>query len=183
MLCNEALFAKSAVKCKKPIYFFENANKNDYFDYLDDFMQNKKYKVEKFYPELGFISLKYKTNKFKKPEIVALSLKQYGSDVYLFIDISEGNTKLEKEVYALLKLHATNSYLIKDDLMCRDLTNDVASINTNRKSNARETEYDNNVYRISMQRYVGYDKKTYFKDKFKRMFTRQKKNTKVKEEH
>ncbi|MCQ2957563.1 MAG: hypothetical protein MJ180_01525 [Candidatus Gastranaerophilales bacterium] len=179
-LFNGVVFAKSKkIKCKKPIYFFENVNKNDFFDYLDDFTQKKKYKVEKFYPELGYISLKYKAK--RKPEIVSLSLKQYGSDVYLFIDISKGNTKLEKEVYALLKPHAANSYLIKDDLMCRDLTKDVASINTNRKSTERENEYDNSVYRISMQRYVGYDKKTYFKDKLKRIFKRKKKNKKVKE--
>jgi len=181
-LINSPVFAKSKkLKCKKPIYFFENVNKNDYFNYLDELSQKNKYNVVKFYPELGFISLNYKAKRTKKEETVALNLKQYGNDVYLFIDISKGNTTLEKEVYSTLKPYAKNSYLISDDVLCRDLTRDVASINTNRRSIAPDNDYNPHFYRISMHRYVGYDKKIYFKDKLKKIFHRKKKKKKQSE--
>ena len=117
-------FAKvKKIKCNKPIYFFENVNKREYFYYLDESLQNQ-YELKKYYPELGFISFNYEVKR-NKPEIVALNLKQFGRDVFLFIDISKSNTKLEQKIYEDLKKHSTNSYLIRDDYFCKELTKDV----------------------------------------------------------
>ncbi len=164
VLFNNSVFAKTKkIKCEKPIYYFEEANKNELFDELDKITQAKKIKIKKFYPELGFISFDYKVK--KEPETVALSLKQQSHDVYLFIDISKNNTDLEKMIYNALKKHSKKSFLLKDKQFCLDFTKDTASINRNRKTSIQESVAADDVYRIGLNRYIGYDKKTYFKDK------------------
>ncbi len=149
------------------------------FDYLDEALQKGNFSLKKFYPELGFISINYEVKR-NKPEIVSFNIKQYGNDVYLFMDISKGNTKLEKYVYGNLKTHSKNSYLLKDDYFCKELTKDVISIDTKRKNYLKEDNYNPAVYQISMKRYVGYDKRTYVKDNIKNFFRKFKRKKKEK---
>ena len=155
--CNSAESKTKKLKCNKPIYFFENVQKNVMFGYLDEILQQENFELKKFYPELGFVAVNYEIKK-NKPEIVSLDLKQYGNDIYLFMDISKSKTKLEKYIYANLKKHSKNSYLIKDNYFCKELSKDVISINTKRKNYLKEDEYNPFVYQISMKRYVGYKK-------------------------
>ena len=83
--------------------------------------------------------------------------------VFSFIDISKSNTKLEQKIYEDLKKHSTNSYLIRDDYFCKELTKDVNLINTKRKNHITDTPHKNPaVYEFDIKRYVGYNKKTYF---------------------
>ena len=158
------------VKCKKPIYFFENVKKDILFDELDKTIQEQDYQLEKMYPELGFISVKYFFKENAKP--VGLLIKQFGNDAYLFINIDKNATSLEKHVYKNLKSLSKNSYLLNDDMLCRQLTQDAESIRARKKVLVQETPYNPNIYIIDMKRYVGYNKRTYkwekFKDKFKR---------------
>ena len=51
------VFAVSHSKKNKtiPIYFYENVNKKDCFDKLDNYLQEKKYSFSMYYPELGFV--------------------------------------------------------------------------------------------------------------------------------
>lgn len=164
---NTSAFCKpKKVKCKKPIYFFENVQKDTLFDELDRSVQEKKYELEKMYPELGFISVKYFHKEKAKP--VSLLIKQFGNDAYLFINIDKNNTSLEKHIYANLKKLSKNSYLINDDMFCKQLTQDAESIRGRKKVLMHDTHYNPDMYIIDMKRYVGYDKKTYFKSKFKR---------------
>lgn len=169
IIINCGAFGKpKKVKCQKPIYFFENQKKDIFFNYMDEVVQKEGYYVEKMYPDLGFILVKYQI-KQNKTIPVGLLLKQFGNDVYLFIDIPKNNTKLEHYVYKGLKEKAKNSYLLNNDLFCKQLTQDANSISTRRKSTLQETQYNPSVYIIDMKRYVGYDKKKYFwKNKFKR---------------
>ena len=109
------------IKCNKPIYFFENVQKNVFFDNLDSILQEGNFELKKFYPELGFISVKYKA-KHNSQKIVGLNLKQFGNDVYLFIDIDKNNTELENFIYKNLKKHTQNSYLLRDDFFCKELS-------------------------------------------------------------
>lgn len=152
-------------KCKKPIYFFENVKKDILFDELDKTIQSEEYELEKMYPELGYISIKYFIKKEAKP--VGLLIKQFGNDAYLFIDISKNATSLEKNVYNNLKKYSKNSYLMNDDMLCRQLSQDAASIHARKKTTIQETPYNSDIYIINMKRYVGYDKKTYKWEKFK----------------
>ena len=158
------------VKCKKPIYFFENVKKDVLFDEMDKAVQMQKYELEKMYPELGFISVKYSHKKEAEP--VSLLIKQFGNDAYLFININKNATSLEKNIYASLKKLSKNSYLMNDDMFCKQLTKDAESIHERKKVLFQDTQYNPDMYTIDMKRYVGYDKKTYhwenFKDKFKR---------------
>lgn len=153
------------IKCNKPIYYFENVEKEKLFLALDELSQEKKYKIDKYYQELAFMSIKYNV---KKQKTVPVLLKQFGSDAYLFIDISKSNTSLEKEIYEKLKKETKTSYLLRDNLFCKELTKDADSISTRRKSTLKEKQYNPGVYVIDMKRYVGYNKKTYFWNKFKR---------------
>ena len=158
-ILNSGAFGKpKKIKCKKPIYFFEDVKKDEYFNYLDNTIQQEKYKLEKMYPELGYLSVNYRVKKEVVP--VGILLKQFGNDIYLFIDIDKKNTSLEKNIYNSLKKHTKNSYLMNDDLFCRQLTKDAASIRTGRKAYLQETQYIPGTYVIHMKRYVGYDKKT-----------------------
>lgn len=150
------------VKCNKPIYFFENVQKADYFNYIDELIQAQNYDLKKFYPELGFMSIAYKVKR-GEPEIVGLSLKQFGNDVYLFIDISKSDTELERYLYKDLKKYSKNSYLLRNDYFCKELTKDVKLINTRRKNHVTDDVYNPLTYKISLKRYVGYDKKKYFR--------------------
>ena len=149
------------VKCQKPIYFFENQKKDVFFNYIDEVVQKEGYEIEKMYPDLGFILVKYQLKKDKTIP-VGLLLKQFGNDVYLFIDIPKNNTALEHFVYKGLKDKAKNSYLLNNDLLCKQLTQDAESINARRKSTLQESPYNPSVYVMDMKRYVGYDKRTYF---------------------
>ena len=141
-----------------------------YSDELDKTIQEQDYQLEKMYPELGFISVKYFFKENAKP--VGLLIKQFGNDAYLFINIDKNATSLEKHVYKNLKSHSKNSYLLNDDMLCRQLTQDAESIRARKKVLVQDTPYNPNIYIIDMKRYVGYNKRTYkwekFKDKFKR---------------
>ncbi len=178
LLHNTALAKPQKIRCNKPIYFFENASKNEFFDYVDETLQKNKYDVKKFYPELGFLTVNYKTKKHST-EIISINLKQYGNDLYLFIDTTKKNTKLEQDIYKNLKKHSQNSYLITDDYFCKELTKDVNSINKARKNYLKDDIYNPFVYQISMKRYIGYDKKTYFLNEIKSFFKNRKKKEKV----
>ena len=146
------------VKCKKSIYFFEEVKKDEYFNYLDEFVQNGKYDVTKYSDQYGYIFVNYKVRKKFIP--AKLLLKQYGNDVYLFVDTKKKNSKLEKGLYASLKKHAKSSSLYKDDFFCKQLSKDINSIETTGKPILEETQYNPGVYVINMKRYVGYNKKT-----------------------
>ena len=150
------------IKCNKPIYFFENVKKADYFNYLDKIIEQGGYDLKKFYPELGFISINYEV-KYNKPEVVGLNLKQFGNDVYLFIDISKSDTKLENYIYSNLKQYSKNSYLLRNDYFCKELTKDINLINTRRKNHLKDSEFNPTVYKLDLKRYIGFDKKTYFR--------------------
>ncbi|MCR4881536.1 MAG: hypothetical protein K6A44_06270 [bacterium] len=156
------------VTCKKPIYFFENQKKDIFFGYLDEIVQHEGYEVEKMQYDLGYMLLKYNIKKDKVVP-VSLLLKQFGNDVYLFIDIPKNNTELEHYIYKGLKDKSKNSYLLNNDYFCKQLTQDAESIRTRSKSTLQETQYNPAVYVMDMKRYVGYDKKTYFwKSKYKK---------------
>lgn len=158
IIANCGAFGKpKKVKCKKPIYFFEEVKKDVYFDYLDKTIQQNKYPLEKMYPELGYLSVNYKVKRKVVP--VSILLKQFGNDTYLFIDIEKNNTKLEKNIYTELKKHSKNSYLMNDNMFCKELTKDAQSIRTRRKTSLQETQYTPGTYVINMKRYVGYNKK------------------------
>lgn len=162
-IMNLGAFGKpKKVKCNKPIYFFENVKKADYFNYLDKIIEQGGYDLKKFYPELGFISINYEV-KYNKPEVVGLNLKQFGNDVYLFIDISKSDTKLENYIYSNLKQYSKNSYLLRNDYFCKELTKDINLINTRRKNHLKDSEFNPTVYKLDLKRYIGFDKKTYFR--------------------
>lgn len=161
-IMNLGAFGKpKKIKCNKPIYFFENVKKTDYFNYLDKIIEQGGYDLKKFYPELGFISINYEV-KYNKPEVVGLNLKQFGNDVYLFIDISKSDTKLENYIYSNLKQYSKNSYLLRNDYFCKELTKDINLINTRRKNHLKDSEFNPTLYKLDLKRYIGFDKKTYF---------------------
>ena len=152
------VFAKpKKIKCEKPIYCFENIQKSVMFGYLDEAIQKKNYQLLKFYPELGFISIKYWTQK------VNFNLKQFGNYVYLFIDINDTNSRLEKYIYKNLKNKTKNSYQITDNLFCSELSKDVKSINSKRKPYLKDSSFNPFEYNLSIKRYVGYEKKLFGK--------------------
>lgn len=174
LINSSALGRPKKVKCKKPIYFFENVKKDVLFDELDKTVQEEKYELQKMYPELGFISVKYFHKKDSQP--VDLLIKQFGNDAYLFINIDKNNTSIEKSVYAKLKKRSKNSYLMNDNMFCQQLTQDAESIRTRKKVLLQDNPYNPNIYIIDMKRYVGYDKRTYKWEKFKEKFKRKAKN-------
>jgi len=178
VLSQGSLAKVKKVKCDKPIYYFEEANKDNLFASIDELSQKSSWNVNKYYPQLGFISFKYHVK--KEPEIVTLDLKQFSNDTYLFINISKNNTKLEKEIYEILKKQAKKSFLIEDEVLCKEFSKDIISIDKNRRSTIREIPKSDGVYRIGVHRYIGYDKKTYFKDKWNNFWKNLKKKNKKK---
>lgn len=163
-------------KCEKPIYFFENVQKSTLFGFLDEALQEKNYELKKFYPELGFVSLIY-----EEEEIATFNMKQFGYDTYVFVDIPEKNSKLEKYVYEKLKKHTENSYKLKDDYLCRELTKDIKNINTRRKPSVEDENFNPFEYQFSLKRYVGYDRKTLEDPKIKYKKQEKEKQKKEKE--
>ena len=69
--CNSAESKTKKIKCNKPIYFFENVQKNIMFSHLDEILQEGNFELNKFYPELGFVSINYE-RKRNKPELFHL---------------------------------------------------------------------------------------------------------------
>ncbi len=174
---SQVFSAPKKIKCNKPIYFFENVRKETLFVQLDQTLQAKGYEMIKFNEDLGYIVVNYKVKKEIVP--VALTLKTYTNDVYLFIDIEKSKTQLEEDVYLGLKPLAQNSYLLRDDYFCKGLTKDAHSLIKTKKPYLKETPYNPGVYTFDMKRYVGYDKKTYFWKNLKSKFKKKKKNEKI----
>lgn len=167
-------------KCNFPMYYFEDASKTTLFNALDDLSQKEKWEVVKYYPQLGFLSFNYKVK--KEVELVRVDLKQYANDVYMFINISKNNTDLEKLIYSTLKPLAKKSNLMKDDYLCKEFRKDVASLEKNRKTVLKETAKSKDVYNIGLHRYIGYDRKVYFKDRLKSLKFKKKNEYNVKDE-
>ena len=56
---------------------------------------------------------------------------------------------------------------MKDDYLGKEFRKDVASLEKNRKTVLKETAKSKDVYNIGLHRYIGYDRKVYFKDRLK----------------
>jgi len=162
------------------MYYFEDASKTALFNALDDLSQKEQWEVIKYYPQLGFLSFNYKVK--KEVEVVRIDFKQYANDVYMFINISKNNTDLEKLIYSTLKPLAKKSNLMADDYLCKEFRKDVASIEKNRKPVLKETAKSDKTYTIGLHRYIGYDRKVYFKDKLQNLKFKKKNEYNVKDE-
>ena len=61
------------------------------------------------------------------------------------------------EIAELFKI--TLDDLLKDEIMCKEFLSDIASIDKNRKPVIQEVQPDKSIYKIGVNRYVGYDRK------------------------
>ena len=71
---------------------------------------------------------------------------------------------------------------MKDDYLCKEFRKDVASLEKNRKTVLKETAKSKDVYNIGLHRYIGYDRKVYFKDRLKSLKFKKKNEYNVKDE-
>ncbi|MDD3593865.1 MAG: hypothetical protein PHX18_04475 [Candidatus Gastranaerophilales bacterium] len=151
------------VKCKTPIYFFTEVTKHDFFGIIDEYLQSKEAKVTKFYPEIGFIYVQ-KTNG-KEPQFAAINMKQFGNDVYMFVNEDKDKRDFQEKMYKVIRYKNDANYRIVDNYFCEEFKKDTNSILNKKKILLQDDIYNPFVYTISVKRYVGYKKSKNSKDK------------------
>ena len=140
-----------------PIYFYENVNKKDFFNKVDEYMQKKKYQLSMYYPELGFMQVQGKD--------ISILIKQFGNDIYLLVYPPEKQSGKLEEIHSFTENMAKymndisqNSYPIIDEHLYKELQTDIKQIKTTRKTSIPDDTYNSEVYIIDTKRYVGYKK-------------------------
>lgn len=142
------------VKCNTPVYFFTDVTKHEFFGIVDEYLQDKKAKVVKFYPELGFVYVK-KTD-IPDEQFAAINIKQFGNDVYMFVDEDKNKRDLQNAMYKKIKSKNSSTYKIINDFFCEEFKKDTKSLLTKKKVTMRDDIYNPFIYTISVKRYVGY---------------------------
>ncbi len=141
-----------------PVYFYENVNKKDFFNKADEYVQHKKYNLDMYYPELGFMHIKNND--------ISILIKQFGNDVYLLVYPPENKAgKLEsihfftEDITKYMKNISPNAYPVLDENLFKELQKDVRQIKETRKTAVPDDTYKSDVlYTFSVKRYVGYEK-------------------------